>query len=117
MPEMIRNEFQHMKQFNVPQGGYYAMVVNTARKGVAGDLKIEMSALPLESRSKEAWWQRVFPNILFSSRPHPMLRGRWAVQSGRENHRGGQSCFQQICPDTGSYPRATEWRSLLHPEF
>ncbi len=46
MPEMIRNEFQHMKQFNVPQGGYYAMVVNTARKGVSGDLKIEMPALP-----------------------------------------------------------------------
>ncbi len=46
MPEMIRNEFQHMKQFNVPQGGYYAMVVNTARRGVAGDLKVEMPALP-----------------------------------------------------------------------
>jgi hypothetical protein len=46
MPEMIRNEFQHMKQFNVSQGGYYAMVVNTARKGVSGDLKFEMPALP-----------------------------------------------------------------------
>lgn len=46
MPEMIRNEFQHMKQFNVPQGGYYAMVVNTARKGVGGELKYEMPALP-----------------------------------------------------------------------
>lgn len=46
MPEMLRNEFQHLKQFNVPQGGYYAMVVSTTRKGVAGDLRFEMPKLP-----------------------------------------------------------------------
>ncbi len=46
MPEMLRNNFQHLKQFNVPQGGHYAMVVSTARKGVAGDLKFEMPKLP-----------------------------------------------------------------------
>jgi hypothetical protein len=46
MPEMLRRDFQYMKQFNVPRGGYYAMVVNTTRKGVAGDLKFEMPALP-----------------------------------------------------------------------
>lgn len=46
MPEMIRNDFQFRKQFNVPQGGYYAMVVTTTRKGVAGDLKFEMPQLP-----------------------------------------------------------------------
>lgn len=46
MPEMLRREFQYMKQFNIPQGGYYAMVVNTSRKGVSGDLAFEMPALP-----------------------------------------------------------------------
>lgn len=46
MPEMLRRDFQYLKQFNVPQGGYYAMVVNTTRKGVAGDLKFEMPSLP-----------------------------------------------------------------------
>lgn len=46
MPEMLRNTHQHLKQFNVPQGSYYTMVVSTTRKGVAGDLKFEMPALP-----------------------------------------------------------------------
>lgn len=46
MPEMLRNNFQHLKQFNIPQGGQYAMVVSTARKGVAGELKFEMPELP-----------------------------------------------------------------------
>lgn len=46
MPEMLRRDFQYLKQFNVPQGGYYAMVVNTTRRGVAGDLKFEMPELP-----------------------------------------------------------------------
>lgn len=46
MPEMLRRDFQYLKQFNIPQGGYYAMVVNTARKGVSGDLKFEMPSLP-----------------------------------------------------------------------
>ena len=46
MPEMRRNEFQYLKQFDVSQGGYYAMVVSTTRKGVAGDLQFEMPKLP-----------------------------------------------------------------------
>lgn len=46
MPEMLRRDLQYMKQFNVPQGGYYSMVVNTTRRGVAGDLKFEMPKLP-----------------------------------------------------------------------
>jgi len=46
MAEMLRNDFQYLKQFNIPRGGYYAMVVSTARKGVAGDLKFEMPKLP-----------------------------------------------------------------------
>ena len=36
MPEMLRRELQYLKQFNVPQGGYFSMVVNTTRKAVAG---------------------------------------------------------------------------------
>jgi hypothetical protein len=46
MGEMIRRDFQYLKQFNVPQGGYYTMVVSTTRRGVAGDLKFEMPKLP-----------------------------------------------------------------------
>ncbi|MCB1203085.1 MAG: PPC domain-containing protein [Verrucomicrobiae bacterium] len=46
MPEMLRRDFQYLKQFDIPQGGYYAMVVNTTRKGVAGDLVLEMPKLP-----------------------------------------------------------------------
>lgn len=46
MPEMIRNDFQYMKQFNVPQGSYYALAVTVARKGVSGELQFEMPALP-----------------------------------------------------------------------
>lgn len=46
MPEMLRRDFQYLKQFNIPQGGYYAMVVTTTRRGVAGDLKLEFPSLP-----------------------------------------------------------------------
>lgn len=46
MPEMLRRDFQYMKQFDVPRGGHYAMVVTTTRKGVSGDLRFEMPALP-----------------------------------------------------------------------
>jgi hypothetical protein len=46
MGEMIRNDFQYLKQFNIPQGSYYTMVVSTTRRGVAGDLKFEMPKLP-----------------------------------------------------------------------
>ncbi len=46
MPEMLRRDLQYMKQFDVPQGGYYSMVVNMTRKGVSGDLKFEMPKLP-----------------------------------------------------------------------
>ena len=46
MPEMLRRNFQYRKQFDVPQGGYYAMTVTTARKGVSGELKFELPKLP-----------------------------------------------------------------------
>ncbi len=46
MPEMLRRDFQYLKQFDIPQGGYFAMVVSTSRKGVSGDLKFEMPELP-----------------------------------------------------------------------
>ncbi len=46
MGEMLRNDFQYLKQFNIPQGSYYTMVVSTTRRGVAGDLKFEMPKLP-----------------------------------------------------------------------
>lgn len=46
MPEMIRNDFQYRKQFNIPQGSQYVMVVNVSRQNYSGDLKFEMPTLP-----------------------------------------------------------------------
>lgn len=46
MGEMLRRDLQYLKQFDVPQGGYYAMVVTTTRRGVAGDLVLDMPKLP-----------------------------------------------------------------------
>ena len=46
MPEMLRRNFQYRKQFNVPQGGYYAMTVTTKRVGVSGELKFDFPKLP-----------------------------------------------------------------------
>ncbi len=46
MGEMLRRDLQYLKQFDVPQGGYYAMVVTTTRRGVSGDLKLDMPELP-----------------------------------------------------------------------
>jgi hypothetical protein len=46
MPDMIRNDTQYLKQFNIPQGGYYAMSVNVSRQNFAGDLAFEMPKLP-----------------------------------------------------------------------
>lgn len=46
MPEMLRRNLQYRKQFDVPKGGYYAMAVNTTRRGYSGDLQFEMPELP-----------------------------------------------------------------------
>lgn len=46
MPEMLRRDLQYRKQFNVPRGGYYAMAVNTTRRGVSGDLEFVLPELP-----------------------------------------------------------------------
>lgn len=46
MPDMIRNDTQFLKQFDIPQGGYYAMSVNLSRQNFGGDLAFEMPKLP-----------------------------------------------------------------------
>ncbi|MEM6278441.1 MAG: PPC domain-containing protein [Verrucomicrobiota bacterium] len=46
MPEMLRRDLQYRKQFAVPRGGYYAMVVNTARRNFSGELVFDLPALP-----------------------------------------------------------------------
>lgn len=46
MPDMIRNDTQFQKQFDVSRGGYYAMVVNVNRLNSSGDLAFEMPKLP-----------------------------------------------------------------------
>ncbi|MDF1658710.1 MAG: PPC domain-containing protein [Verrucomicrobiales bacterium] len=46
MPEMLRRDLQYRKQFNVPQGGYYSMVVNTTRRNFSGELVFDFPQLP-----------------------------------------------------------------------
>ncbi|MCB1062406.1 MAG: PPC domain-containing protein [Verrucomicrobiae bacterium] len=46
MPDQIRNDAQYWKQFDIPQGSYYTMVVNVSRQNFAGDLVFDMPKLP-----------------------------------------------------------------------
>jgi len=46
MPEMTRRQLQFQKQFDVPRGGHFAMIVNTARRNFAGDLEFDIPELP-----------------------------------------------------------------------
>lgn len=46
MPEMQRRDFQYRKQFVVPRGNHYAMVVSTSRKLLSGDLVFDLPELP-----------------------------------------------------------------------
>lgn len=46
MPEMKRNELQYLKQFDVPQGSAYAMVLNAAKKGFSEELAFDIPKLP-----------------------------------------------------------------------
>ena len=46
MPEMIRRDAQYWKQFDIPQGNQYAMVVNVSRRNFSGDLQFDLPKLP-----------------------------------------------------------------------
>lgn len=46
MPEMLRRDNQYRKQFNIPQGGFYAMNVNVKRANLSGDLVFDIPKLP-----------------------------------------------------------------------
>jgi len=46
MPEMLRRDTQYRKQFDVPQGNTFAMLVSVARSGYSGDAVFEMPKLP-----------------------------------------------------------------------
>ena len=46
MPEMIRRDAQYWKQFDIPQGNHYAMVVNMSRRNFSGDLQFDLPKLP-----------------------------------------------------------------------
>ncbi|MDF1737548.1 MAG: PPC domain-containing protein [Verrucomicrobiales bacterium] len=84
MPEMLRRNLQYRKQFNVPRGGYYAMTVNTARKGVSGDLVFELPALP-----KGVTWEAgtidksvsQFPILLKAAPDAPIAGGMYTLNA------------------------------------
>jgi len=46
MPEMQRRDLQYRKQFDVPRGSHYAMLVNLRRSGVGGALEYQLPDLP-----------------------------------------------------------------------
>ncbi len=46
MPEMLRRDTQYRKQFDVPQGNTFAMLVSVARSGYSGDAVFDMPKLP-----------------------------------------------------------------------
>ena len=46
MPEQIRRDIQFRKQFDVPRGNHFAMVVNVARQNYAGELQFDIPNLP-----------------------------------------------------------------------
>ncbi len=46
MPDMVRNDTQYRKQFDIPQGNHFAMTVNVSRSSVSGDLTFDVPNLP-----------------------------------------------------------------------
>jgi hypothetical protein len=46
MPEMQRNDAQYWKQFDVPRGNVFPMIVNVNRQNFAGDLVFDLPKLP-----------------------------------------------------------------------
>lgn len=46
MPEMTRRDTQYWKQFDIPQGNHYAMVVNVSRQNFSGDVVFDLPKLP-----------------------------------------------------------------------
>lgn len=46
MPEQIRGDIQYGKQFDIPKGNHFAMVVNVSRKNFSGELQFDLPKLP-----------------------------------------------------------------------
>ncbi|MDF1825156.1 MAG: PPC domain-containing protein [Verrucomicrobiales bacterium] len=83
MPEMLRRDLQYRKQFNVPRGGYYAMVVNTTRRSVSGELVFDLPDLP-----KGVTWESgtipktvsQFPILLKAAPDAPIAGGMYELK-------------------------------------
>ena len=82
MPEMLRRQLQYRKQFNVPRGSYYAMVVNTSRQNLSGELVFDMPELP-----KGVTWESApipktvsqFPILLKAAPDAPVAGGMYKL--------------------------------------
>ena len=46
MPEQIRRDIQFRKQFDIPKGNHFAMVVNVSRQNYSGELQFDLPNLP-----------------------------------------------------------------------
>ncbi len=82
MPEMLRRDLQYLKQFNVPRGGYFAMVVNTTRRGASGDLTFEMPKLPAGVTMEAATIPKSvsqFPILLKADKDAPIGGGMYEL--------------------------------------
>ncbi|MCB1077377.1 MAG: PPC domain-containing protein [Verrucomicrobiae bacterium] len=83
MPDMIRNDTQYLKQFNIPKGGYYAMTVNVSRQNFGGDLAFEMPKLPagveLVNGGPIPKNLSTFPVLLKASADAPVAGGMYSL--------------------------------------
>ncbi len=46
MPDQIRRDSQYRKQFDIPKGNHFAMVVNVSRQNYTGELQFDLPKLP-----------------------------------------------------------------------
>ncbi len=100
MPEMIRRDMQYRKQFNIPQGGYYAMNVSVKRENLSGELAFDIPKLP-----KGVTWeagtiaksQSQFPILLKAAADAPIGGDIYDLQvkALEENYAGTTGTYQQ----------------------
>ncbi len=78
MPEQIRRDIQFRKQFDVPKGNHFAMVVNVSRQNYSGELQFDLPNLPkgvtMEADKIPANLSQ-FPIILHAAADAPIAGG------------------------------------------
>jgi len=118
MPEMLRRELQYRKQFNVPRGGYYAMVVNTARRNMSGELVFDMPELPEGVTWESATIPKTvsqFPILLKASADAPIAGGMYSLfAKSTDPDRSVEGEFKQALDLVRGPPNGVEYYTRRH---